>query len=119
MTYSQAISLMEYLKVKCPYDTGNLRASIQAPQGTSKEWVIVIGNDDTSINGTASNRYASIVNDARTITRHKKTADGVQTYIFDNYKNYHWVQAAIREWIFNTYDSDAVKLNSEVESEDE
>ena len=118
MTYQQAISLMEHLKVRCPYDTGNLRASIQAPQGTEKEWVIVIGNDDTSISGVASNKYASILNEAKTITRRRKTIDGVQVYTYDN-KHYHWVNAAIREWIFANYDSDAVKLNTEVESEDD
>lgn len=118
MTYQQAISLMEHLKLRCPYDTGNLRASIQAPQGTETEWVIVIGNDDTSISGTASNKYASILNEARTITRRTKTPDGYVTYTYDN-KHYHWVNAAIREWIFANYNDDAIKLNSEVESEDD
>lgn len=118
MTYSQAVSLMSFLKTRCPYRTGNLYASIQAPQGTEKEWVIVIGNDDTSINGTASNKYASILNDAETITRKKKTADGVITYTYRN-KHHHWVNAAIREWIFANYNDDAIKLNTEVYSEDE
>ena len=118
MTYQMALSLMNFLKAKCPYDTGNLQASIQAPQGTEKEWVIVIGNDDTSISGTASNTYASILNDARTITRKQKTNSG-ETYITYENKHYHWINAAIREWIFNTFDSDAIKLYSEVESEDE
>ena len=118
MTYQQAISLMEHLKLRCPYDTGNLRASIQAPQGTEKKWVIVIGNDDTSISGTASNKYASILNEARNITRRTKTPDGYVTYTYDN-KHYHWVNAAIREWIFANYNDDTIKLNSEVESEDD
>lgn len=118
MTYEMALSLMNFLKARCPYDTGNLQASIQAPQGTEKEWLIVIGNDDTSINGTASNQYASLLNDARTITRKVKTNDG---FIFTTYENkhYHWINSAIREWIFNTYNDDAVKLYSEVESEDD
>ncbi len=118
MTYAMAISLMNYLKAKCPYDTGNLCASIQAPQGNEVEWIIVIGNEDTSINGTASNRYASILNDAKTITYKKKTADGYK-YITKSNKHYHWVNAAIREWIFANYNDDAIKLNSEVESEDD
>jgi len=119
MTYQMALSLMSFLKARCPYRTGNLQASIQAPQGTEKEWIIVIGNDDTSINGTASNKYASLLNEARTITRKTKTPnDG---YIYTTYENrhYHWVNAAIREWIFTNYNSDAVKLYSEVESEDD
>lgn len=114
MTFNDAISLMNYLKMKCPYDTGNLKASIQAPQGNEKEWIIVIGNEDSSINGTPSNRYASILNDAKAIS--VPTKNGYKTY---TNRHYHWVNAAIREWIFNHYDSDAVKLNSEVESEDE
>lgn len=118
MTYAQAMSLMNYLKAKCPYDTGNLYASIQAPQGNEKEWIIVIGNDDTSINGTASNQYASLLNDAKVITRKVKTNDGY-TYKTYNNKHWHWVNAAIREWIFTNYNDDAIKLNSEVESEDE
>ena len=115
MTYEMALSLMNYLKAKCPYDTGNLHASIQAPQGSEKEWIIIIGNDDTSISGTASNTYASILNEARVITRKIKTEDGYTYKSYEN-KHYHWVNAAIREWIFTHYDSDAIKLNSEVES---
>lgn len=118
MTYEMAMSLMNFLKARCPYRTGNLQASIQAPQGNEHEWVIVIGNDDTSINGIASNTYASLLNDAKTITRRKKTNDGI---IYTTHENvhYHWINAAIREWIFSNYNSDAVKLYSEVESEDE
>lgn len=116
MTYQMAMSLMNYLKYKCPFRTGNLQASIQAPQGTEKEWVIVIGNDDTSINGTASRTYASLLNDAKTITRKVKTDDG---YIYKQYKNrhYQWVNKAIREWINNNYNE--VDFKVEVESEDE
>ena len=103
MKYKDALSLMNFLKLKCPYDTGNLMASIQAPQGTEKEWIIVIGNDDTSINGTASNKYASLLNFEQTIKGR-------------NNKHYQWVNKAIKEWMLvNGF----LNLTTEVEANDQ
>jgi hypothetical protein len=102
MTYQKALRLMNFLKARCPYDTGNLKASIQTPQGNSKEWIIVIGNEDTSISGTASNKYASILNDAVAITR--RTKNGIITY---QNKHYKWVNNAVRAWFFAYMEQDA------------
>lgn len=78
-------------------------ASIQAPQGTEKEWIIVIGNDDTSISGTASNKYASLLNFEQTIKGR-------------NNKHYQWVNKAIKEWMLV---SGFLNLTTEVEADDQ
>lgn len=78
--------LAEKLRVKCPVDTGALRASISGVQGNPKQWLITIGNDDASINGTPTIQYAALLNFSVTIRGHKN-------------KHYHWVNEAVREWV--------------------
>lgn len=70
-----------------PYDTGQLQQSIQCIQIDEKTWQILIGNDSGSINGTPSNVYASITNDARTLGKNNKLN-----------KHYHWVNDTIKKW---------------------
>jgi len=78
--------LMQKLKAKCPIDTGALRASISQVQGNETEWLITIGNEDASINGTPTIQYAELLNFSFMIRGHKN-------------KHYHWVNEAIKEWV--------------------
>ena len=78
--------LGQKLREKCPIDTGALRASISGVQGNPKEWLITIGNDDASINGTPTIEYAALLNFSVTIKG-------------KNNKHYHWVNEAIKEWV--------------------
>lgn len=82
--------LKEKLVLHCPVDTGALRASISGVQGNEKEWVITIGNDDASINGTPTIQYARITNFARTLT--------IRGQQYTN-PNYRWVENAVFEWV--------------------
>ena len=82
--------LKEKLVLHCPVDTGALRASISGVQGNEKEWVITIGNEDSSINGTPTIQYARITNYARTLT--------IRGQQYSN-PNYHWVNKAVFEWV--------------------
>lgn len=86
MDYQLAQKLAFKLRVKCPYDTGALRASITNAQGNPKRWIITIGNEDASINGTATIEYAGLLNFKQVIRNHQN-------------KHYHWVNKAIREWV--------------------
>ena len=74
------------LRQKCPIDTGALRASISDVQGNETEWLITIGNEDASINGTPTIQYAELLNFAQIIRGHGN-------------KHYHWVNEAVKEWI--------------------
>ena len=78
--------LGQKLREKCPIDTGALRASISGVQGNPKEWLITIGTDDASINGTPTIQYAALLNFSVVIRGH-------------NNKHYHWVNEAVREWV--------------------
>jgi hypothetical protein len=75
------------LREACPYDTGQLKQSIQMLQLNEKEWIVLIGNESGNINGTPSNVYASITNDARTLGKYGKPN-----------RNYHWVNKIIKKW---------------------
>ena len=86
MTYELAMKLRNALQEACPVDTGQLRLSIQPVQGNELRWVIVIGNDDGSINGTPSNRYAAFTNFARSLKNGRSNP------------NYHWANNAIKKW---------------------
>ena len=82
--------LKEKLMLHCPVDTGALKASISGVQGNEKEWVITIGNDDASINGTPTIQYARITNYARTLI--------IRGQQYSN-PNYRWVNNAVFEWV--------------------
>ena len=89
MTFELANKLFIKLQEACPRDTGQLQASIQIVQLSENEVTIVIGNEDGSINGTPSNVYASVTNDAQLLDWQGKKIPN---------PNYHWVNAAIAEW---------------------
>lgn len=55
-------------------------------QLNENEWLVVIGNDNGSINGTPSNVYAHITNDYQTL------GNGASN------RNYHWVNKTIKKW---------------------
>ena len=90
MDRSLVLKLAEKLKLRCPVDTGALKASISQVQGNEKEWVITIGNEDASINGTPTIQYAAVTNFALTLN--------IRGRIYPN-PNYHWVNDAIDEWV--------------------
>lgn len=95
-----------YLKLKeaCPVDTGQLKSSIQLLLVDNYNWIILIGNDNSSIRGIPSNKYASITNFSK--------------YIGKNYKlnrNYHWVNDAIKEWVVEN----SIEFNLESEDDDD
>ena len=90
MDRALVLKLAEKLKQRCPVDTGALKASISQVQGNEKEWIITIGNDDASINGTPTIQYASITNYAQTLK--------IRGTIYPN-KNFHWVNKAVNEWL--------------------
>lgn len=86
MDYQLAMRLRNALQEACPVDTGQLQLSIQPVQGNQLRWVIVIGNDDGSMNGTPSNQYAAFTNNAVTLKKGKRNP------------NYHWANDAIKDW---------------------
>lgn len=85
-----------------PYDTGQLNMSIQMLQLNEREWVVLIGNESGNINGTPSNVYASITNDAITLGKNGKANP-----------NYHWVNKILKKW------SEENMLQFELEGDDE
>ena len=87
MNSQLAQKLINKLREKCPVDSGQLIASIQMIQLSAKEWEVIIGNESGNINGTPSERYASITNFNKTLGVNKKPNP-----------NYHWVNNAIKEW---------------------
>lgn len=80
--------LIKELRKECPVDTGQLKTSIQLLQVNERDWLVLIGNDNSSINGVPSNVYASITNFSRTLGKNGKLND-----------NYHWVNKAIKRWV--------------------
>ena len=78
---------MNKLQEESPVDTGQLRSSIQMLQLNDKQWMVIIGNENGSINGTPSDVYAHITNDYMTLGKYGKPNP-----------NYHWVNDAIKEW---------------------
>lgn len=78
--------LGQLLRVNCPIDTGALRASISGVQGNEEEWIITIGNEDASINGTPTINYAAALNFRETINNRQN-------------RHYHWVNDTVKEWI--------------------
>lgn len=80
--------LVKELRERCPVDTGQLKTSIQLLQTSATDWLVLIGNDNSSINGVPSNRYASITNFNKTLGKNGKAN-----------KNYHWVNKAIKAWV--------------------
>lgn len=89
MDLTLAMRLRNALQEACPVDTGQLRLHIQPAQGSESCWVITIGQANGEINGTPSNVYASITNNARTIKMKNRSY---------NNPNYHWVNKAIEKW---------------------
>lgn len=87
MNSQLAQKLVNKLREECPVDTGQLRLSIQMIQLDERNWEVLIGNASGNINGTPSERYASITNFNRTLGRNKALNE-----------NYHWVNDAIKEW---------------------
>ena len=75
------------MRQNCPYDTGQLKTSIQMLQLNEQEWVVLIGNENGNINGTPSEQYAHITNDYRTLGKYGKPN-----------RNYHWVNKTIKKW---------------------
>ena len=74
-------------------------------QLSEDEWLIIIGNEDGSINGTPSNQYASLLNNSKTIT--------FKGYVKAN-RHYHWVNKVIENWA-NIY---GVQMTIEMEDDD-
>lgn len=87
MNSQLAQRLVNTLREACPVDTGQLRTSIQMLQLNDKQWIVLIGNENDSINGTPSEQYASITNGYQTLGKNNKPN-----------KNYHWVNDAIKKW---------------------
>lgn len=106
MDYALAQKLAYKLRVNCPYDTGALQASITNAQGNPKRWIITIGNEDASINGTATIEYAGLLN-------FKATIKG------KNNKHYHWVNKAVKEWVEENKLLMSVMSEEEDEEDDE
>lgn len=90
MNRDLVVKLGDKLRLYCPVDTGALKASISGVQGNEKEWIITIGNDDASINGTPTIEYARITNYAAYLT--------IRGNKYPN-PNYGWVNKAVNEWI--------------------
>lgn len=91
-----------YILDNYPYDTGQLNASIQMMQLYEKTWVVLIGNASGNINGTPSNVYASITNDAKTLGKNGKPN-----------RNYHWVNKILKKW------AEQNMINFQLESDDD
>ena len=90
MDRNLVVNLANKLMAWCPVDTGALKASISGVQGNEKEWIITIGNDDASINGTPTIQYAAITNFATTLT--------IRGKVYPN-PNFGWVSKAVNEWL--------------------
>ena len=87
MNSQLAQKLVNKLRERCPVDSGQLRASVQMIQLSANQWEVIIGNASGNINGTPSEKYASITNFNATLVKNKKPN-----------RNYHWVNKAIKEW---------------------
>lgn len=93
MNSQLAQKLENMLREACPYASGQLESSIQMLQLNANEWIILIGNESGSINGTPSEQYAHITNDYPLIGWSKKE----QKFTTPN-RNYHWVNKTIKKW---------------------
>lgn len=102
MDFAQAQSLLNAILVACPVDTGALKGSIQMAQMSERDWIVIIGNDDSSINGTATNLYAAKTNCDKLIEYRGR--------VFRN-PNYHWLNNAIEKWASDN----AINLTLEME----
>ena len=102
MNSQLAEKLVNKLKEKCPVDTGQLKFSIQMIQLDANNWEVLIGNASGNINGTPSEKYASITNFNATLGKNKKKNE-----------NYRWVNKEIIEWAFENM------LAFEMEGEDD
>lgn len=89
MHYELAAKLRNALQQACPVDSGQLKLHIQPVQGNGLCWVITIGQSSGEINGTPSNVYAAITNNARTLKFKNRS--------YPN-PNYHWANRAIERW---------------------
>ena len=89
--------LVEELRVACPIDTGQLKKSIQLLQVNAKDWVVTIGDENSSIRGVPSNAYASYTNFVR------------------RYSTYHWVNRAIKRWAVNN----ALQFNVDIDEDED
>ena len=108
--------LAQILKSYCPVKTGALKESISDVQGNEKEWVITIGNEDASINGTPTIEYARTTNFAPTLKVFKKGKRKdplVPEFTEMKNPNYHWVNNAVKDWV------DRCKLLIDLEIEDD
>ncbi len=105
MTFNLVTNLRQCIVNSCPVDTGQLRAHIQPAQGNETCWVIIIGQDSGEINGTPSNRYASITNDSRTVGKYGRVNP-----------NYKWLTNALDNWFKQNIH---LLANSSVEEDDE
>ena len=92
MKYELAYDLAQRLRANCPVDTGALRMSISRVQGSEKEYIIKIGNNQgKEINGKcATVEYAAVTNFSKNLHLHGK--------LYPN-PNYHWVNDTVREWV--------------------
>lgn len=97
-----AKKLENKLKEQCPVDSSQLQFSIQMKQLDAKNWEVLIGNASGNMNGTPSEKYASITNFHATLGKNKKKNE-----------NYRWVNKAIIEWAFENM------LPFEMEGEDD
>lgn len=97
MDYELALDLAIRLRMACPVDSGALKLSISRVQGTAKEYIITIGNNQgKEINGKcATVEYAAITNFNKLLYYKKKNGD----IISYNNPNYHWVNKTVKEWV--------------------
>lgn len=116
-----ADQLREALIEACPYDTGQLRASIQEAQPYGQDgWIITIGNGTTMTRKVPSNVYAAATNNARQLrvfAKGKRNNPSVPNYKLINNPNYHWATNAIKEF-FNVHAYNLVVSVSDSEEYD-
>ena len=96
--------LVKEIRERCPEASGQLKTSIQLLQVNERDWLVLIGNDNSSINGVPSNVYASITNFSKTLGKNGKLND-----------NYHWVNKAIKKWV----EQNKLQFNINGDDEDE
>lgn len=96
--------LVKELRERCPEASGQLKTSIQLLQVNERDWLVLIGNDNSSINGVPSNVYASITNFSKTLGKNGKPN-----------RNYHWVNKAIKRW----FEQNKLQFNTNGDDEDE
>ena len=98
MNKDLADKLRMMLMEASPYDTGQLKASIQEAQLIGNTWVITIGTGTTMTRKIPSNVYASITNNAKELhIQVGKRGESNLRKIVKN-PNYHWINKTVEQW---------------------